>query len=1090
MEVADAIPLILGLETDPPTVFYRWNVYVKPMINYCESERFRGEWGWRLPCDCGDFQEKIERFIADYVLLRCRYDRLCGLSICLLFAYHSKPSLRQSSRIIRNDAFLIKLILDCIYNDQTSRSENIGQVIQIYWDIYECLPARKSDEESSYPEMKLLHSQVDLLEKHLIMTEISSHYIVPIPLHRYLSADNRVFEAILSLMCKSMCNRAVPNEANESQKLAWKEHATRFAVDLNELKTKVLSDLDLSIVEEKLFVFLLYDNKFFAFVELYAACSSLQDCTLFLHGLKNQAQHFIKEHLAESDESLKYFSFLFPNILEDSKRTKCLNDAALIIRDILKCPLFTYAELDSKSPFVVIEAVLKQNPFAMVHDSRWGDDEYCKNQNLKLFSDFMTGYTSSPLENVLPGQIIHHLAMMLGLSTELDEFCVNQLMIVSGIQAGLYGAAAAIYVSCLGFVGSFDRLDSSFGPDLSCTLLRHAILLVSSNAYTDFFVRKVLCAHTLSQITFTRDETCSPALSRSMNQAYSVLAEQFAILEINLLQERNTLILDHASVLDTREEKVNVARSKNQSVVDEGSEFLVFKAAELVAKGAKQFVHHVSEEKKMYLHEDWRFNSTIPALPSDLLDPMFHKLFLDQNEFCELIFSLKNSMLDIFHGIEMDDEASRIMKSTMSVIGRRILTLCISESALLRYQAVWPSNNVMNASDISVVVQLAVCLLLQSNAGSWRAEIALELQRQLEEEVASAIQQASESEGNFVLIPDQDIVKRLQHHGYSLNGARRAAIATGNKGFQLALSYAISNCQNKDFDLPIFNVHSGCRSPPHVDQLLVHPIQDALHFLIYMKSEVGISGRDSKFFSQLSQKGQTKFEQQNPIYALSINPDNQSEIKKVKTAAKSAENKRDENSRHAFNSSLRSPMPTLTEKTVLHNEMSGVKHTAKAVENKGGDVSLSSGNPIVRPPSRLLHKSTIPKKANSLNVKRPELLSKETIMKEKPESSLIVPPNIRERVENIFSKTLVPSKQLGDEEKRLLAEQGRRLLEASRKAKLPAYEIGMLGSKHETPPSNLPSTSAHQNNTELQELQQSQEPRKEKQEGWDFDEDW
>lgn len=1123
LEVADAIPLILGLETDPPTVFSRWDVYVKPMINYCESESFHGEWGWRLPSDCGDFQEKIEGYIADYILLRCRYDRLCGLSICLLFACHSKPSLRRSSRIIRNDAFLIKLILDCIYDEQKSCSENISHVIQIYWDIYECLPARKSDKESSNPQIKLLHSQVDLLEKHLIMAEISSHYFVPIPLHRYLIADSRVFEAILTLICKSMCSRAVPNEANESQKLAWKEHATRFAVDLNELKTKVFSDLDLSIVEEKLFVFLLYDSKFFAFVELYSACSSLQDFTLFLHGLKNQAQHFIKSgYLAEADESLKYFSFLFPSIEEDLKRTKCLNDAAIIIRDVLKCPQIAYAELDSKSPFVVIEAILKQNPFAIVHDSQWGDDEYCKNQNMKLFRDFITGYTSSPLESALPGQIIHQLAMMLGLSTELDEFCVNQLMIISGIHAGLYGAAAAIYVSCQGFVGSIDRFDSSFGPDLSCTLLRHAILLVSSNAYTDVFVRKALCAQTLSQITLTRDGNGSPALSRSMNQAYSVLAEQCAILDMNLLQERNTLISDHVSVPDTREEKVKVARLKNQNLIDKGSEFLVFKAAEFVAKGAKHCAHHVNDEKKMYLHEDWRFNSTIPALSSGLLDPMFHKLFLDQHEFCELLFSLKNSILDIFHRVEMDDEASRIMKSTMSVIGRRILTLCISESALLRYRAVWPSNNCMNASDISVVVQLAVCLLLQSNAGSWRAEIALELQSQLEEEVASAIQQASESEGNVIVIPDQDIVKRLRHHGYSLNGARRAAIATGNKSFQLALSYAISNCQNEDFDLPILKIHSGYPSPPYVDQLLVHPIRDALHFLINMKSEAGISGGDSKFFSQLSssKREQTKHEQQSPTYALSMNAtteirktDVQSDIKKVKTAAKSADksilqhsvadlDKRDDDSRNTFISSLRSPLPTLIEKTVLHNEMSGVKSTAKAVDeaklmrsevklDKGGVVSLSSSNPIVRPPSRLLHKSTIPKKAISLNVKRPELHSKEMIVREKPESSLIVPPNIRERVDNIFSKTLVPSKQLlGDEEKRLLAEQGRRLLEASRKAKLPSYEIGMLGSKSETPPSNLPSKSAQQNNTELQELQQSQEPWKGKQEGWDFDEDW
>eukprot|EP00970_Alexandrium_tamarense_P018266 scaffold13325_cov287-Alexandrium_tamarense.AAC.10 len=66
--------------------------------------------------------------------------------------------------------------------------------------------------------------------------------------------------------------------------------------------------------------------------------------------------------------------------------------------------------------------------------------------------------------------------------------------------------------------------------------------------------------------------------------------------------------------------------------------------------------------------------------------------------------------------------------------------------------------------------------------------------------------------------PDHEIVRRLNERGYSWNAGRRAAIMTGNRSYSDALTWAVSHFQDDDFDAPMYIIKTDSAS---IDRALV-----------------------------------------------------------------------------------------------------------------------------------------------------------------------------------------------------------------------------------------------------------------------------
>jgi len=1024
LEVASAILLILGDDSEPDLALSRWELCIAPMITLCKNDNFQREWGWRLSSNLAKIQEEAEQAVATYIFYRCKQDFLRGLSLCLLFASHSKATLRRSSRIIHSGKVLTKCVMDCLYYCQYFfTADNVKQVINVFWDIYETLPAKDVPEDPNSSQ-NVLHNQIDILERHLIATDISSNYFAPFPLYCFLSCENNLGGLILKKMCISMRDRAFQHEVSEERSREWKEISYRFAIDVTELQNRVLIKLDTSsIIEEHLLNLLIDDHKILALKELYLALIKFQEFSHFPFKLENEVKCLIKTGEIEiAEEIAKYFSSLFPEINEDIERMKSLREALLVIVEVLGCISITYDSLENQPPFDVLGLVLTQNPLAIVFGSEWSDQEYSKEQNHKLWNEFLGGSSFSGI--ILPGQFVHRVAMLLGLSTEVDEFCVNQLMIFFGIQSGLYGAAASLYINSLRYAHSLCIFSSS-ELDLSATALHNAVLLVSANDYSDCYIRKELCVHSLTNIMSKENVIAS----FETGQCFKTLIEQYSLLDAN----------------QTHFKRLEVSNEHRGSNLQQhtGGEFLVFKAVEIIAEGAKNVIGQKNMETKNIHHQLLVDGLALNA--SFLLHPLVDELILDQEEFKELFARLRLALNSAFYGKTMSSETELIVKSSLSVIGRRIFSLCISEAAKFRDRQEWETMPYSSSIQINDLVQLAVSMLLESISRSGSKQVVTQLNGQFEDEVSIAMNRAVNFDGNDT--PDKEIVKRLRHYGYSLNGACRATLATRSSNFEAALSYAISHCQEKDFNSPLPNLN---KHPVHkptsffVDQIVVHKVANSLQFLMYMDAQVESVLDYSGFFSKL-------------------------------------------------HSVLRGKNSSNETNTPIVDDSAPQLPPAGEIETDHGTKITDHGLAI---------KKDLKTVSGSKRSKKPPQTYQNSIGKEKQQMTSLVKPKLIARacVDTILNSD-VTTKMLGVEEKRRLAEQGRRLLEASRKAKICSQSSDINLSKNNQiqqstgHQSSLQATSAcGDGHTDMKKTQESlvmQESSKgEHQEGWDFEDDW
>eukprot|EP00638_Chattonella_subsalsa_P000385 CAMPEP_0117736480 /NCGR_PEP_ID=MMETSP0947-20121206/1954_1 /TAXON_ID=44440 /ORGANISM="Chattonella subsalsa, Strain CCMP2191" /LENGTH=897 /DNA_ID=CAMNT_0005551777 /DNA_START=281 /DNA_END=2971 /DNA_ORIENTATION=+ len=143
------------------------------------------------------------------------------------------------------------------------------------------------------------------------------------------------------------------------------------------------------------------------------------------------------------------------------------------------------------------------------------------------------------------------------------------------------------------------------------------------------------------------------------------------------------------------------------------------------------------------------------------------------------------------------------------------MTLCLLAEhgllSVLNFSTSQPQGSSV-ASNLSVIqekISLSIAQLLMVNdieeVGKTLKHVVEQLQAQPEPANQGLIRMASSSSetSELVVVPDEGIVEQVVQMGFSSNGARRAVMATKNKGMEEALAWAISHVQDDDFDDPL-----------------------------------------------------------------------------------------------------------------------------------------------------------------------------------------------------------------------------------------------------------------------------------------------
>ena len=133
-------------------------------------------------------------------------------------------------------------------------------------------------------------------------------------------------------------------------------------------------------------------------------------------------------------------------------------------------------------------------------------------------------------------------------------------------------------------------------------------------------------------------------------------------------------------------------------------------------------------------------------------------------------------------------------------------------------------------TDFRNVLAIGASLLLHVQDRKALAPCISELQGILERETSAAMEHAALRAQPSAVMPNAAIVRRLVARGYSENGARRAAIMTGNESPEVALVWAVSHTLDDGFDDPmvVLAPPDVSSSASQIDQSMIHRLQETL----------------------------------------------------------------------------------------------------------------------------------------------------------------------------------------------------------------------------------------------------------------------
>ena len=563
---------------------------------------------------------------------------------------------------------------------------------------------------------------------------------------------------------------------------------------------------------------------------------------------------------------------LFPDLREEFVAARRFLDIKRFVREVLHCghgdgpvsrALDNPARFGSTPTLCFIDDVLRENLRAIVMNfPGWADPMVAARANQDICRYFAR--LDSPLppdgSEVMqdsdakdlpppPGELILQLADMVGLGDPRGRIRVRGRMVLRAAESGLHGAAAALCTLLLRDTaalpekgeGSIESCDED--AEIHGISLRSAAAVISSDSYGDFRMRRALCLPALL-VRHKIDASCTwdagdalatilryvPVLDAKTAEATVGEARVFPKAFQALRSE------DHTSGdRPTRDGEDTVDRAGSEE--EKAGEFLVFRAAGLVAKGAKSVVGRPTEN--VSARASGETNGHGAALDVDGGDTEWAFRQIMESSSIDVRDILETIRINLISEIEGGGTVStettyfKTNQSMLKVLSRQILLWCAAESVKTVSN---PQADARTAGRISQMLQLGVSLLLEIRAGETAISILDDVQCTLETDSASVMEDMAMEASPCSRRADEGIVRQLCGRGYTENGARRSAAMTGNESFRLAFMWAVKHFQDPGFDLPVVFVkpegksNVGADSLPggFLDQRLLSMIRDTL----------------------------------------------------------------------------------------------------------------------------------------------------------------------------------------------------------------------------------------------------------------------
>lgn len=751
-----------------------------------------------------------------------------ALDVCTEIANASRSTIRRSNRVIKNKTALMDLVLNAAYD--TSRAckltglspSDCRHLVDSIWESYECLPIRLSPDDASQDDVQVA---VDLLYKNLAVVDILSRWSSSalnflIDLKVTDCDDTRggrvaVGLAIATKICQSFCHRLSQG------------HHPNTEVEL-ELLSDLLSDFDqldkvgfdsglpiTRILQEHLVKPLLQQERFHLIGTLanwrdrnatQATVLAFVNETMFSDGNGESATigTMNGDRIQAAIGCQDILGPLFPDLRDEFVSSRRYLDAASFVnRMMAESNEFVLPwEVRDKPPLDIVESLLRTNPGCILDGCRdWMNPAFSRKANETICRRYLSmedgnaeDISAGATLPVLPGSAVYHLASLLRLQGPRTLLVVKARVVYHAILISEYAAAAAVCATM-----AYEKEPPWDEPAVVECIVDAVARVVCLNDYDDVQMKLALC-----HAVFKRDRGTLSVLDF---QAYEPVLDSFVMLE-NITSRRRRPQAADLPVVGSRAD--HVPGSDELPTVND---FLVFRAVGMVAKTAKNVARH-----RQAHHQPESQASNLIGPPPSLTDRVYQ----------DILTQYSTDMRELFWILRGVSASSRVDDPLLLTLGRLLGFWCIADALRIRPQNV-PLGP--ERADLDDVLSLGISLLLHTQNREELVSCIGELQGILARETVATMERVASTAQPDSVTPDPEIVQTLISRGYSENGARRAAIMTGNESAQVALVWAVSHTLDEGFDDPMVSVASqnGFFDSGRVDQSMIHCLQETLN---------------------------------------------------------------------------------------------------------------------------------------------------------------------------------------------------------------------------------------------------------------------
>mmetsp|Transcript_22105 Transcript_22105/g.63367 ORF Transcript_22105/g.63367 Transcript_22105/m.63367 type:complete len:2108 (-) Transcript_22105:859-7182(-) len=863
----------------------RYRKLLEPMILSDDIALRMHHWSSNHDGEVEAMQRRMQHEITSFCIAnlhKSSYDPklLCrSLEICRAFADASKTVIPKNERIIRDENDLVSFVIQVAYSPQVRISRS---VLDTLWGLYECLPVRVKSRETSDDLWAKMSSTIDEFYRHLLVFEIGLRWCLDPQILGTLhdlqqSASSIEFGCnILAAMSDAFCDRIKSLPSSEQEE---NEAILDFLSDLQEMNDMCFdSALPVGAELENYIVrTLLYQHSFRALRIIITTKNNWFDED-FVQGAISE---FVLEIMAPTDQNdsspgldggagpargdllraaidcQDVFGPIFPKLCPDFDTSRRYLDVAHFVHDVLGCklqpaddsigggegrlgPIASLLAFQSTPAIEIIDAVLRENPDAMLlGGSDWRDAAFSSQANFDVACYFeRIDAPLDPSENLAPldasklppppGGCIMQLSSILGLGE--NSMIARAKMAQHGAGAGFFGASSAICFLLLRDISMKQKtskpLDDS---EITSSLLEAIAIIVSSESYADIRMKRELCILTIRHLSINITK------SGFGRNSFDVVLRAFPALEAKF-SSLNAVHSDGEAVAATRSFDSNEGQHIADSLPgnasgppmppqrqEQTSQFLVFKAAGMISRQAKKVVNEVKKSGDIVHYPSTPHDASHGG--SNLHTVLAPSISDTQKSYGQIFLSTSMNVHELMTKIQstsnnasMDPNLSDDDKSVLKGVARNILFWCAIEAGKARPNGLGPASTF---NQIAKMLQMGLALLLELS-DEHRLGILDDTERSLNAEVTSFVSM----DFGPPFKPDDALVRQLCGRGYSLNGARRAAVKTNNADFNTALTWCVTHFQDRDFSEPLIFLKADAGTSP--DRHLVAMVQKAI----------------------------------------------------------------------------------------------------------------------------------------------------------------------------------------------------------------------------------------------------------------------